>query len=202
MPRKNRSGEMKGRILDAYFSCMRRKNLTDCSIREIAQEAGVPSGSVLYYFESKENLIVACLDRIYEGYIQAAHAWAESIGPEIDTFPLFFAAYAELMKQYEKYETEFYASSSYSVIYHVYDEYPKVKSAYLQNTEALIQEYVLAVSRTKLTCKDPHSLGLALIGMHEGFSQICVSTGSSQTYLSLINMLNGMISGVEAIEKA
>ncbi len=56
-------------ILDAAEALLARKNFHECSMAEIAQEAEFAVGTLYNFFESKDELYVALLDRIGEEFM-------------------------------------------------------------------------------------------------------------------------------------
>jgi AcrR family transcriptional regulator len=54
------------RILDAALDLFRRRGFEQTTMRGIAAEAGVSLGSAYYYFESKEDLVMAFYERAIE----------------------------------------------------------------------------------------------------------------------------------------
>jgi AcrR family transcriptional regulator len=59
-----RGEETRARIIRAAVALFGEKGFDGVSTREIAAEASVPAPSLQYYFENKEGLYAACLDRI------------------------------------------------------------------------------------------------------------------------------------------
>src|ERR1700761_1388022 len=54
------------RILDVALDLFRRLGFEQTTMRAIATEAGVSLGSAYYYFESKEDLVMAFYERAIE----------------------------------------------------------------------------------------------------------------------------------------
>lgn len=54
------------RILEAALSALSRQGYANTSVKDIADEAGVATGLVHYYFKSKQELLVAALLRCCE----------------------------------------------------------------------------------------------------------------------------------------
>lgn len=54
-----KSEESRARILSAALDLFRRKGFEPTTMREIAAEAGVATGAAYYYFESKEDMVLA-----------------------------------------------------------------------------------------------------------------------------------------------
>lgn len=56
------------RLVEAAYSMFSRKGFHNASIKEIANEAGITSGLVHYYFKSKEELLFAVQSDIQKRY--------------------------------------------------------------------------------------------------------------------------------------
>ena len=68
-------------ILDVALDLFRRQGFEQTTMREIAAQAGVSLGSAYYYFESKEDLVMAFYDRAMDSMaprMEAALAGARS----------------------------------------------------------------------------------------------------------------------------
>src|SRR3989442_7166131 len=53
----------KDRIIEAAYQALLKQGYHQTSMKDIAAEAGVAPGLAHYYFESKEDLLVAVIDR-------------------------------------------------------------------------------------------------------------------------------------------
>ena len=74
------------RILDVALDLFRRRGFEQTTMRGIAAEAGVSLGSAYYYFESKEDLVMAFYERAIEAMaprMEAALAGATSFEERI-----------------------------------------------------------------------------------------------------------------------
>lgn len=65
-------------IINALGSCLSRKSFDAVTIREIAEEAGIPLGSVYYYFKSKEDILLAQLSQPHQELMELFAAWGDS----------------------------------------------------------------------------------------------------------------------------
>lgn len=63
-PRPNVSDERKIQIIKAAEDVFTNKGFDDASMNDIAEETGLSKGTLYLYFKSKDDLIVAILDRI------------------------------------------------------------------------------------------------------------------------------------------
>ncbi len=66
-PRPDVSDERKYQILNAAEQVFTKKGLDLTRMDDIAEETGLSKGTLYLYFKSKDDLIIAILDRIFEG---------------------------------------------------------------------------------------------------------------------------------------
>jgi AcrR family transcriptional regulator len=70
-PRPDVSDERKGQILTAAEDVFTQKGFDDARMDDIAEETGLSKGTLYLYFKSKDDLIVAILDRIFQREFKA-----------------------------------------------------------------------------------------------------------------------------------
>ena len=61
-------------ILDALNELLRSQDLNNISVSDIAQKAGIGKGSIYYYFESKDAIVDALIERTYKTPLETAKA--------------------------------------------------------------------------------------------------------------------------------
>jgi AcrR family transcriptional regulator len=65
-PRPNVSDERKVQILNAAESVFTKKGFDEARMDDIAEKTGLSKGTLYLYFKSKDDLIIAILDRIFK----------------------------------------------------------------------------------------------------------------------------------------
>ncbi|HET6596150.1 MAG TPA: TetR/AcrR family transcriptional regulator [Anaerolineales bacterium] len=65
-PRPNVSRERKKQIIDAAEEVFTQKGFDQARMDDIAEETGLSKGTLYLYFKSKEDLIAAILDRVFQ----------------------------------------------------------------------------------------------------------------------------------------
>lgn len=65
-PRPNVSEERKHQIMNAAEEVFSKKGFDDARMDDIAEETGLSKGTLYLYFKSKDDLIVAILDRLFQ----------------------------------------------------------------------------------------------------------------------------------------
>jgi AcrR family transcriptional regulator len=73
-PRPDVSDERKYQILNAAEQAFTKKGLDQTRMDDIAEETGLSKGTLYLYFKSKDELIIAILDRIFEGVFKQLDA--------------------------------------------------------------------------------------------------------------------------------
>jgi len=85
--------QTKDRIVEAAYRTLVKRGYHETSMKDIAAEAGVAPGLAHYYFETKEDLLVAAIERGCEPLMRAWEAAGVSLSgpmPE-DADPMLFA---------------------------------------------------------------------------------------------------------------
>ncbi|MDD2920715.1 MAG: TetR/AcrR family transcriptional regulator [Anaerolineales bacterium] len=70
-PRPDVSDERKNQIINAAEGIFRKKGFEEARMDDIAEETGLSKGTLYLYFKSKDDLIIAILDRIFQREFQA-----------------------------------------------------------------------------------------------------------------------------------
>ncbi|MCJ7433917.1 MAG: TetR/AcrR family transcriptional regulator [Anaerolineales bacterium] len=70
-PRPNVSDERKVQIINAAEGVFTKKGFDEARMDDIAEETGLSKGTLYLYFKSKDELIIAILDRIFQREFQA-----------------------------------------------------------------------------------------------------------------------------------
>ena len=77
MGRKNLTKVRREEIVQALFRCIAKRGYVNTPVREIAKEAGVHTGLIHHYFESKEDILYTMTEDTYSRYRQAFELFAE-----------------------------------------------------------------------------------------------------------------------------
>ena len=91
-----KSEATRARILDVALDLFRRQGFEETTMRGIAADAGVSLGSAYYYFESKEDLVMAFYERAIEAMtpqMEAALAGANDFEARVDALMAVKFAY-------------------------------------------------------------------------------------------------------------
>jgi len=88
-PRPDVSEERKIQILDAATDVFVRQGIHKARVDDIAEEAGLSKGALYWYFKSKDEIIIAILDRIFEReffHLQQLHSQDGSATERLSIF--------------------------------------------------------------------------------------------------------------------
>src|ERR671923_115913 len=66
-PRPNVSDERKSQILNAAEGVFTKKGFDEARMDDIAEQTSLSKGTLYLYFKSKDELIIAILDRMFQG---------------------------------------------------------------------------------------------------------------------------------------
>ena len=73
-PRLDVSEERKDQIMNAAEGVFSQKGFNDARMDDIAEETGLSKGTLYLYFKSKEDLVIAILDRMFKEVFQGLKA--------------------------------------------------------------------------------------------------------------------------------
>lgn len=62
------AGERRAEIAHGLYRCIAKRGYANTSVRDIARESGVALGLITHYFESKDEILYALADHVFEQY--------------------------------------------------------------------------------------------------------------------------------------
>jgi len=80
VPQQARGEERRERILRATLAVIATSGIAGVTHRRVAEEAGVPLGSLTYWFSAKDDLLREALRRFVDEEAARLHALAEELG--------------------------------------------------------------------------------------------------------------------------
>jgi AcrR family transcriptional regulator len=84
-PRPNVSDERRSQILSAAEGVFTRKGFGDARMEDIAEKTGLSKGTLYLYFKSKDDLVMAILDRVFQGEFRQLEALQKEEGGAADS---------------------------------------------------------------------------------------------------------------------
>jgi TetR/AcrR family transcriptional regulator, transcriptional repressor for nem operon len=94
--------EMTERLLDAAEVAIRSRGYHGVSFRELANDVGVKSASVHYYFPQKENLAVTLVERYSKQFFSTLNQVVDENTTSNDLLRRFCAAYRSSLERSER----------------------------------------------------------------------------------------------------
>jgi AcrR family transcriptional regulator len=91
-PTVSKSARTRQRILDAAASAFRRDGFASVTLKDIAERAGLQTGSLYYHFDGKEDLVDAILSAGTEGAFVATREAVEALGKRAEPLARLRAA--------------------------------------------------------------------------------------------------------------
>lgn len=73
--------ERRQRIIDAAIRVVAAHGISGLSHRAVAAEADVPLGSTTYHFASRDDLLVAAMRQLSDGWLAGMERWERSLDP-------------------------------------------------------------------------------------------------------------------------
>ena len=97
-PKHDVSEERKSQILDAAMKTFADVGFHKARMSDIAESSGLSKGSLYWYFDSKESIILSLLGKVFEPEIREFQALLSDPRPTIDRLEVYFARVSEDME--------------------------------------------------------------------------------------------------------
>jgi AcrR family transcriptional regulator len=88
-PKKDVSNLRKNQILDAAMETFAEVGFHKARMSDIAESSGLSKGSLYWYFESKDSIILHLLERVFEPEIQEFRGLVTDTRPVIDRLQIY-----------------------------------------------------------------------------------------------------------------
>ncbi|MBN2083943.1 MAG: TetR/AcrR family transcriptional regulator [Anaerolineales bacterium] len=111
-PRPDVSDERKDQIIHAATNVFTRKGFHDARMDDIVKETGLSKGALYWYFKSKEDLIIAILDRIFSAEFQQMESLNDESLPARECLSEFLDVFLDELRRMKRVTpiiSEFYA---------------------------------------------------------------------------------------------
>ena len=97
MPKVVDKQAVRKKIVEAFRECLKEKPFDKVSLRDIAKQAGLPHTTILNYYDTKQEIVLAYVEEVADYTYRAGHRWltehhaAEFASPEeyIKAFLMF-----------------------------------------------------------------------------------------------------------------
>lgn len=169
MARPDVSEERKQQILQAAARVFVSKGLEAARMEEIAQEAGLSVGGVYWYFKSKEAIVHALLEDMFDADLRGLHAVLTADGSVHERLTAYArGALAATMEQ-SPLSNELYSLATRN------DTARTHLLTYLSEFQRLLAALVQqGIDRGELRPVDPMQAALTLIAAYEGCTELAM----------------------------
>jgi len=167
MGRKSSAPQRREQIVWALYDCLAQRGHEKVTIKEIAAQAGLPSGVLHYYFKSKDHIIASLAEAIVEKYSRMID---ERTAAELSTEKKFAAAIDFIVDEliFNRQLNRVF----YNLIQMAFER-KRLQSV----VKILMKEYRERLARVFEAAgagKASKGLGAALVAVTEGFSLQCL----------------------------
>jgi AcrR family transcriptional regulator len=173
MSRPDVSEERRPQIVDAAIQVFIRKGYRNATMPDVAREAGLSVGGVYWYFNSKDEIVAAILERLFEKDFGAFSAFLQAETPAAERLHALADGYAQSFQEWAWLNAigiEFYGEATYN------DKVGSVIRRYLQRYRtALVTLIEHGIQRGEFRRVDPTDAANALLGMEEGLALLLVA---------------------------
>jgi AcrR family transcriptional regulator len=165
-PRPDVSEERKNQILQAAMTIFSRMGFHDARMDDIVVESGLSKGTLYWYFNSKDEIIIAILDHLFGRELRAMKELVEAPGTARQRLLFFMEHSITEMRQMQRLMPltyEFYALAfRHEAVRTAMQHYLR---SYLDILEPLIQQ---GMDRGEFLPGDAHRVALATGAIFEG----------------------------------
>lgn len=100
MARANdRKAERQQTILEAAVRAFSRQGYHDCTVAQVAREAGVADGTIYLYFQGKEDLLLRAFRQVLEGLLERLDADLASTSEPLERLRRIIAVHFAVMEE-------------------------------------------------------------------------------------------------------
>ncbi|MFD0365341.1 TetR/AcrR family transcriptional regulator [Nocardia sp. GCM10030253] len=99
-PKQDRSRATRQRLLEATIDCLAEKGWASATVSVVAERAGVSRGAAQHHFPTREDLITAALEYMFDTRTDQARAEADTVAAVADGVARTEAVVAGLVESY------------------------------------------------------------------------------------------------------
>lgn len=173
MPRPDVSDERRRQIIDAAIQLFSRQGYRKTTMPEVARAAGLSIGGIYWYFKSKEALVAAILEQLFQDDREALAILLNSAAPAGERLRAFAVRYSEGHQHYEWLDAvgvEFYSEAAHDPAARA------VIQSYLTHyREALVTLIEQGILRGEFRPVSPSDTANVLLGLEEGLALLSVA---------------------------
>lgn len=170
MPRPDVSEERRPQIVEAATQVFIRKGYRKTTMPDIAREAGLSVGGVYWYFKSKDEVVLALLEEIFQSDLESMKILLDSDSSATERLKFFVAA---SIRNYDEIAwinsvgLEFFGQAGHDPLVRGFIQ------AYISHyRQALVRLIEQGIERGEFRTVNPVDTANAIIGLEEGLSMI------------------------------
>ena len=154
--------DKKNQILDAMQALMSENLATDASVSDIAQRAGIGKGSIYYYFQSKDEILDAVLERSYSQAInESLKVMQETDLDAISKFQVLFKMCVQPDEMLHQKEMLHYLHVQDSILLH-----QKFLAITMRSFTPILTDIInQGIKEGTLSCEYPHQTAEIILSM-------------------------------------
>ncbi len=173
MPRQDISEERRAQILEAALEVFARQGFHEARMDDIAQASGLSKGALYLYYKSKDAIIGALLQTLFDVMLRRSRAIEQEEGSARERILRITQRFADEVDLFSKalpVMLEFYAVAARDRVVRaslggMLDDYSKLLTTLLRQ----------GIERGELRADDPEGLAIALIAIWEGLTLLWVT---------------------------
>ena len=160
------SEERKSQILDAAMKTFSKQGFYKARMSDIAETSGLSKGSLYWYFESKDSIILALLERVFEPELKDFRKLLHGDRPVETRLYEYVERAGDDMVKMLKWMPLFYDFIALAFRQEVIKK--AISSYYKQNIELLIELIQQGIDRGELQVDDAEEAAIAIGSILEG----------------------------------
>ena len=167
-PRPDVSEERRRQILDAALAVFARSGFSRARVEDIARETGLSKGTLYLYFDGKEAIIHAILERLFTLEMEDLEAIERAEGPVGERLLLLtrhFTADVERLQALFPVIYEFYAMAARQEAHRAF--FQKYFKVYRESLAGLVQQ---GIDRGEFHAVDAGDVAIAIGSIYEGLA--------------------------------
>jgi len=160
--------ERRKQILDAAEKVFARRGFNKARMDDIAAESGLSKGALYWYYKSKDEIILALMERMFIGEMKEAEDLVNAGGAADQRLHLFFEAAISEIRHFEQRMPlgyEFFSMAAHNA------EVRKAIRGYYRRYQALLSKIIKqGIDSGEFIAIDPDDAATAAIGIVEGMT--------------------------------
>lgn len=152
-------------ILMAFQDCIEEKPLTNITLRDIAQKAGMPHSKLLYYFKNKEELLTSYVEYTQDFFSDKCVEWfLENPRERFDSNPEYLNAFMQYVAEGKSGENRPNATTQTYVLAHYNEEVRKLVQKEFRTWRTIMEYCLKAIYGEEVGTKEAETMMILISG--------------------------------------